>query len=134
MKIRKGRNMVSRRDLSSLLAAGTAAMAGASFVGQAQAQSANETAFERIRRTKKLRIGAGANGRTKMTPNRNPGWYSDGYVTYDAMAEYEVLPERLTLKANLINLSNKLYADSLYSGHYIPGFGRTYYLTASIKF
>jgi len=84
--------------------------------------------------TEKLRIGAGANGRTKMTPNRNPGWYSDGYVTYDAMAEYEVLPERLTLKANLINLSNKLYADSLYSGHYIPGFGRTYYLTASIKF
>jgi catecholate siderophore receptor len=84
--------------------------------------------------TEKLRVGAGANGRTKMTPNRNPGWYSDGYVTYDAMAEYEAIPERLTLKANVINLSNKLYADSLYSGHYIPGFGRTYYLTASVKF
>ncbi|NML27873.1 TonB-dependent siderophore receptor [Zoogloea sp. G-4-1-14] len=84
--------------------------------------------------TEKLRAGIGANGRTKMTPNRNPGWYSEGYVTYDAMAEYEVLPERLTVKANLINLSDKVYADSLYSGHYIPGFGRTYYVTASLKF
>ncbi|KAB2962454.1 MAG: TonB-dependent siderophore receptor [Zoogloea sp.] len=86
--------------------------------------------------TEKLRAGAGANARTRMTPNRNPaGLYSDGYVTYDAMAEYEVLPERLTLKANLINLTNKFYADSLYAnGHYVPGFGRTFYLTASLKF
>ena len=86
--------------------------------------------------TEKLRAGAGANARTRMTPNRNPaGLYSDGYITYDAMAEYEVLPERLTIKANLINLTNKFYADSLYAnGHYIPGFGRTYYLTASLKF
>ncbi len=86
--------------------------------------------------TEKLRAGAGANARTRMTPNRNPaGLYSDGYVTYDAMAEYEVLPERLTIKANLINLTNKFYADSLYAnGHYVPGFGRTYYLTASLKF
>ena len=86
--------------------------------------------------TEKLRVGAGANGRTRMTPNRNPaGLYSDGYVTYDAMAEYEVLQERLTVKANLINLTNKFYADSLYvNGHYIPGFGRTFYLTGTLKF
>ena len=84
--------------------------------------------------TEKLRAGVGANARTKMTPIRNPGFYSEGYVTYDAMAEYEVLPERLTIKANLINLTNKLYADSLYTSHYIPGIGRTYYVTASIKF
>ena len=86
--------------------------------------------------TEKLRVGAGANARTKMTPNRNPvNLYSDGYVTYDAMAEYEAIPERLTLKANLTNLTNKFYADAMYAnGHYIPGFGRTYYLTASIKF
>ncbi|MDD3355205.1 TonB-dependent siderophore receptor [Zoogloea sp.] len=85
--------------------------------------------------TDKIRAGVGANGRTKMTPNRNPGFYSEGYVTYDAMAEYEAIPERLTFKANLINLGNKLYADSMYAnGHYVPGVGRTFYLTGTIKF
>lgn len=86
--------------------------------------------------TEKLRIGAGANGRTRMTPNRNPvGLYSDSYVTYDAMAEYEVLAERLTVKANFINLTNKFYSDSLYAnGHYVPGVGRTFYLTGTLKF
>jgi catecholate siderophore receptor len=86
--------------------------------------------------TEKLRVGAGANARTKMTPNRNPvNLYSDGYVTYDAMAEYEAIAEKLTLKANLINLTNKFYADSMYAnGHYVPGVGRTFYLTASLKF
>lgn len=82
----------------------------------------------------KLRAGAGLTGRSKMAPNRNPGWYSEGYVTYDAMAEYEAIQDKLTLKANVINIANKLYADALYSGHYIPGFGRTYYVTASLKF
>ena len=47
----------------------------------------------------------------------------------------EVLAERLTVKANLINLTNKFYADSLYAnGHYIPGFGRTVYITGTLKF
>jgi catecholate siderophore receptor len=86
--------------------------------------------------TEKLRVGAGANARTRMTPNRNPaGLYSDGYITYDAMAEYEAITDKLTLKANLTNLTNKFYADSLYAnGHYVPGVGRTFYLTASVKF
>ncbi|WP_222862185.1 TonB-dependent receptor [Zoogloea oleivorans] len=86
--------------------------------------------------TEKLRVGGGANARTKMTPNRNPvGLYSDGYVTFDAMAEYEAITDKLTLKANLTNLTNKFYADSLYAnGHYVPGVGRTVYLTASVKF
>ncbi len=84
----------------------------------------------------KLRVGAGANARTRMTPNRNPaGLYSDGYITFDAMAEYEAIQDKLTLKANLVNLTNKFYADSLYAnGHYIPGFGRTVYITGSLKF
>ena len=84
----------------------------------------------------KLRVGAGANARTRMTPNRNPaGLYSAGYITYDAMAEYEAIQDKLTLKANFINLTNKFYADSLYAnGHYVPGFGRTVYITGSLKF
>ena len=86
--------------------------------------------------TEKLRLGGGANARTRMTPNRNPaGLYSDGYITFDALAEYEAIADKLTLKANLTNLTNKFYADSLYAnGHYVPGVGRTLYLTASVKF
>ena len=86
--------------------------------------------------TEKLRLGGGANARTRMTPNRNPaGLYSDGYITFDALPEYEAIADKLTLKANLTNLTNKFYADTLYAnGHYVPGVGRTLYLTASVKF
>jgi catecholate siderophore receptor len=38
------------------------------------------------------------------------------------------------LKANVTNVTNKLYADALYSGHYIPGAGRVFQLTGSVKF
>jgi len=44
------------------------------------------------------------------------------------------VPEQLTLKLNLTNVTNKLYADSLYTGHYIPGAGRLLQLTANWKF
>ncbi len=83
--------------------------------------------------TPQLRLGGGLNFRSAQTPNRNPGWSVPGYVTADLMAEYNV-NERLTLKANLTNLTNKLYADAVYSGHYVPGAGRTFQLTASMKF
>ncbi|MEW6465454.1 MAG: TonB-dependent siderophore receptor [Pseudomonadota bacterium] len=79
------------------------------------------------------RLGAGLNLRSSQTPNRNPGWSVPGYATVDAMAEY-AYSEHLTLKANISNLSNRLYADQLYSGHYVPGAGRTVQLTASVKF
>lgn len=82
----------------------------------------------------RLRVGAGLNMRSSQTPNRNPGWKADGYVTGDLMAEYELVPEQVTLKLNLTNVSNKLYADSLYSGHYVPGAGRLLQLTASWRF
>ena len=39
-----------------------------------------------------------------------------------------------TIKGNVSNLTNKLYADALYSGHYIPGAGRTVQVTLNAKF
>jgi len=83
--------------------------------------------------TPQLRVGGGLNFRSPQTPNRNPGWEVPGYVTADLMAEYSV-NERVTLKANLSNITNKLYADAVYSGHYVPGAGRTFQVTASMKF
>jgi catecholate siderophore receptor len=82
--------------------------------------------------TPQLRIGGGLNFRSEQTPNRNPGWAAPSFVTADVMAEYAF--EKFTLKANISNVTNKLYADALYTGHYIPGAGRVYALTASVKF
>ncbi len=83
--------------------------------------------------TPQLRLGGGINFRSSQTPNRNPGWSAPGYATVDLMAEY-LINERLTLKANLSNVGNKLYADALYSGHYIPGAGRNLQVTLTAQF
>lgn len=83
--------------------------------------------------TPKFRVGGGLNFRGEQTPIRNPGWKVPGFVTGDLMAEYAV-NDMLAVKANLSNVTNKLYADSLYTGHYIPGAGRLFQVTASVKF
>lgn len=80
------------------------------------------------------RFGAGLNARSSQTPNRNPGWSAAGFVTGELMAEWVALRDRLTLKLNVSNVTNKLYADALYSGHYVPGPGRLVQLTASTRF
>ncbi len=79
------------------------------------------------------RVGAGLNHRGAQTPNRNPGWEAPAFTTTDVMAEYRV-DEQLTFKGNVSNLTNKLYADQLYSGHYVPGAGRLVQVTGSYKF
>jgi catecholate siderophore receptor len=79
------------------------------------------------------RVGAGLNHRGAQTPNRNPGWEAPAFTTADVMAEYRY-DEQLTFKGNVSNLTNKLYADQLYSGHYVPGAGRLVQLTGSYKF
>ncbi|MGS0756977.1 hypothetical protein ACVBEH_21515, partial [Roseateles sp. GG27B] len=71
---------------------------------------------------------------SSQTPPRNPGWAVPAFVTGDLMVEYAVVPERVIFKANLSNVTDKLYADSLYSGHYLPGTGRLLALTGTVKF
>ncbi|MEY4028433.1 MAG: putative TonB-dependent receptor BfrD precursor [Pseudomonadota bacterium] len=51
----------------------------------------------------------------------------------DLMVEY-THSDALSIKANLSNVTNKLYADELYRGHYVPGAGRLLQVTASFKF
>jgi catecholate siderophore receptor len=83
--------------------------------------------------TPRLRLGAGLNFRSKQKPTRVE-WSVPSYVTADLMAEYKFDFDRLTLKANLTNVTDKLYADQLYPAHYVPGAGRTFQVTASLKF
>ena len=49
------------------------------------------------------------------------------------MAEY-TLNEQVSFKANLNNVTNKLYADALYRGHYIPGSGRNCQVSMTARF
>ncbi len=79
------------------------------------------------------RVGGGLNFAGEQTPNRNPGWTVPGYVTADLMAEY-TFSESVSVKANLTNITNELYVNEIYTGHYLPGPGRTFQVTASLRF
>lgn len=95
------------------------------------------TAWSTYQVTPKLRVGGGLNFRGRQmpnSPNTPPAFQVPSWVTADLMAEYKFDFDKLTLKANLSNITNKLYADQLYAGHYIPGAGRVFQLTANLKF
>ncbi len=85
--------------------------------------------------TSKLRLGAGINFRGKQSPAdvTAPAWEAPAFVTGDLLAEYYVTPD-ITVKVNVNNVTNKLYADSLYRGHYTPGAGRMVYAGVGFKF
>jgi len=92
------------------------------------------TLFTTYQLTPELRIGGGLNARSSQTPNRNPpGIVAPSWVTGDLLAEY-AFNKQVTFKFNVINVANKLYADSLYTAHYIPGQPRTFYATMTARF
>ena len=85
--------------------------------------------------TPKWRVGGGLNFRTRQAAAdvTAPAWQAPGFVTADLMTEYAFTPD-VTLKANVSNLTDKLYADSLYRGHYVPGAGRLVQVSLAVKF
>ncbi len=84
--------------------------------------------------TGKLRLGAGLNARSSQTPNRNPaGIVAPKFVTGDLLAEY-AFSEQLSLKLNVLNFTDKYYADVLYTGHYVQGAPRTVAATLTARF
>ncbi len=93
------------------------------------------TAWSTYQVNPKLRVGGGLNFRSGQAPAdvTAPAWEAPSYVTGDLMAEY-VFSDQYKIKANVNNVSNKLFADSLYRGHYIPGAGRIYQLALTVNF
>ena len=90
--------------------------------------------FTTYQATDALRLGGGLNARSPQTPNRNPaGIVARGFVTYDIFGEY-AFSDTLALKLNVVNVTNKFYADSLYTAHYIAGQPRTVYATLTARF
>ena len=84
--------------------------------------------------TPQIRVGAGLNFKSRVAPLRNPGFYSPGYVTADLLAEYTVIEDKFTIKANVTNVTNKLYGDALYTSFYVPGAGRLLQMSAKYQF
>ena len=79
------------------------------------------------------RVGGGINFRSEQSANRNPGWLAPAFSTVDVMTEY-TYSETVSVKANVSNINNVIYADSLYTGHYVPGAGRNAQVTLNVKF
>jgi catecholate siderophore receptor len=82
--------------------------------------------------TSQWRVGGGLTFRGRQTPTR-AAFEVPSFVVGDLMAEY-AYSDALSFKANMSNVTNKLYADQLYPAHYIPGAGRLTQITASYKF
>ena len=84
--------------------------------------------------TPALRFGGGLNARSSQAPNRNPaGVVAPSFVTADLLAEH-TSSDAVAFKLNINNVANKLYADSLYSGHYVAGAPRTVQVTMTARF
>lgn len=78
--------------------------------------------------TPKWRVGAGLNYRGQQSPEGARHVVAKAFTTVDAMAEY-AYDDTTTVKLNVTNLTNELYADSLYRGFYAPGAPRAVQLT-----
>lgn len=85
--------------------------------------------------TPRWRVGGGLNFRSAQAPAdvTAPAWEAPGFATADLMAEY-TFNDRYVVKANLTNITNKLYGESLYRGHYIPGAGRQLQVALTARF
>ena len=77
------------------------------------------------------RVGGGLTARSSTRPALSQ-LYAPKFVVGDLMAEYTA--GHVAVKLNVTNVADKLYADELYRGHYIPGQGRTVQLSTSVKF
>ncbi len=83
--------------------------------------------------TSKIRAGAGITYRSKQNPEGSRAVYASGFGVVDAMVEYAI-DDKTSVKLNVNNLFDKVYADGLYRGFYIPGAARSVQLTLKTRF
>jgi catecholate siderophore receptor len=62
-------------------------------------------------------VGAGLTYRGKQNPEGSRAVYASGFGVVDAMVEY-AFDDKTSLKLNVSNLFDKVYADGLYRGFY----------------
>lgn len=90
------------------------------------------TVWSTYQLTPQWRLGGGLNARSQDKPQQST-IVARGFVTADLMAEYDA-GNGLLFKLNVSNITNKLYADTLYRGHYIAGKPRTVQLSSVFRF
>lgn len=56
-----------------------------------------------------------------------------GHVLWDSTVAYQ-LTKNIQLRLNAINLTNQLYYSNVYQAHVVPGTGRTFIFSTSVKF
>ena len=78
-------------------------------------------------------MAAGVNHRGEQSPEGNRNVVAAAFTTLDAMAEYN-FSDATALKFNVNNLTNQLYADTLYRGFYGPGAPRTVQVSLKTRF
>ncbi len=83
--------------------------------------------------TSQWRVAGGVNHRSEQSPEGNRNVVAAAFTTLDAMAEYN-FSDATALKFNVNNLTNQLYADTLYRGFYGPGAPRTVQVSLKTRF
>ncbi len=78
-------------------------------------------------------VGGGVEFVGKRFANDTNATVVKGYTRVDAMAEYSV-NKWLTVKLNVKNLFNRKYYEGVYTGHVLPGAGRTAEVSLVAKF
>lgn len=79
------------------------------------------------------RVGIGFTHRGAQSPEGQRTYVAPSFTVWDGMVEYTV-DERTTIKLNVTNLTDKLYADALYRGFYTPGAPRKVMLSVKTVF
>lgn len=83
--------------------------------------------------TPQWRIGAGLNHRGSQTPLTNKARKAPDFTTADLMVEYTI-DWRMSVRLNVNNVTDELYADGLYTGFYTPGAARNAQLSFKFTF
>jgi catecholate siderophore receptor len=79
------------------------------------------------------RVGLGFTHRGRQSPEGQRTYLAPSFTVWDGMIEYTV-DERTTVKLQVSNLTDKLYADALYRGFYTPGAPRKVMLSLKTVF
>lgn len=91
------------------------------------------SAWTSYRLSTQWRVGIGMTYRSEQAPEGNRFAIAPAFTVWDGMVEYMV-NDNATVKLNVSNLGNKLYADGLYRGFYSPGAPRKVMLSLKTVF
>ena len=91
------------------------------------------SAWSTYRVAAQWRLGLGLTHRSEQNPEGSRNTVASAFTIWDGMVEYTV-NDNTTVKLNVSNLGNKLYADGLYRGFYSPGAPRKVMLSLKTVF